>query len=202
MLPGVNHADAATVAFGEAPYGATNRVRGVPKGARATMRTQPLGLSVELPMGPRNATGVCRNGPSTRRKRRRTKMMREEARRRVGWWSAALRFQNADPTHRRLGKKELPRDIRGASERHSKGVWLFRSPFSSSSSSSSSAYSSSSLLPPPSSPSPTCSSSSSSLSVLLALLLLLALRFLLFPTPLGARRFLQPFVPLHAPPRS
>ena len=48
------HADPATGAFGGAPYGATKRVRGVPEGTRVTMRTQPLGSSVELPMGPRN----------------------------------------------------------------------------------------------------------------------------------------------------
>ena len=77
------HANAATVAFGGVPYGATKRVRGVPKWGgspcgrshwglwwsslwghetcegsadmgRVTMRTRPLMPSVELPMGPRN----------------------------------------------------------------------------------------------------------------------------------------------------
>ena len=48
------HVDAPTGAFGGAPYGATKRGRGVPDGTRVTMRTPPLGPSVELPTGPRN----------------------------------------------------------------------------------------------------------------------------------------------------
>eukprot|EP00959_Pyramimonas_sp_CCMP1952_P232117 4850654-Pyramimonas_sp.AAC.1 len=50
------HADATTMAFGGAPHGATNRVRGVPNWVRwchADATTQPLGPSVELPMGAR-----------------------------------------------------------------------------------------------------------------------------------------------------
>ena len=47
------HAGPATGAFGGAPYGATKRVRGVPKWGGGGMRTLPLGPSVELPMGPR-----------------------------------------------------------------------------------------------------------------------------------------------------
>ena len=47
------HANPATGAFGGAPYGATNRVRGAPKWGGAAMRTLPLGPSVEPPMGPR-----------------------------------------------------------------------------------------------------------------------------------------------------
>ena len=35
-------------------YGAPKRARDVPKWGGAAMRTQPLGPSVELPMGPRN----------------------------------------------------------------------------------------------------------------------------------------------------
>ena len=50
------HANAATGAFAGAPYGASKRVRGVPKLGWNRMRTQPLGPSVELPMGLRN---VC-----------------------------------------------------------------------------------------------------------------------------------------------
>merc|ERR1712091_640988 len=48
---GETHADTPTEAFGGAPYGATKRCPGW--GRR--MRTPPLGPSVELPMGPRNA---------------------------------------------------------------------------------------------------------------------------------------------------
>ena len=48
------HADPVSRAFGVAPYGATKRVRGVPKLGWNRMRTLPLGPSVELPMGPRN----------------------------------------------------------------------------------------------------------------------------------------------------
>ena len=48
-------------AFGGAPYGATNLVRGVPKWTGGRMRTLPLGSSVELPMGPRTVRGVCQN---------------------------------------------------------------------------------------------------------------------------------------------
>ena len=44
------HANFPTGAFGGAPYGATKRVRGVPKWGEAAMRTLPLGLSVELPL--------------------------------------------------------------------------------------------------------------------------------------------------------
>ena len=47
------HADPPAGAFGGAPYGATNRVRGVPKLGGGAMRTLPLGPSVVLPMGPR-----------------------------------------------------------------------------------------------------------------------------------------------------
>ena len=50
----VPHAGTANEAFGDAPYVATIRVRGVPKWGGAAMRTLPLELSVELPMGPRN----------------------------------------------------------------------------------------------------------------------------------------------------
>ena len=62
------------IAVGGAPYGATTRIRGVPNSvAGYTTRTkpislttpdggtQPFGPSVELPMGPRNVRGVCRN---------------------------------------------------------------------------------------------------------------------------------------------
>eukprot|EP00959_Pyramimonas_sp_CCMP1952_P258634 5406526-Pyramimonas_sp.AAC.1 len=45
-----------------APYGATKRVRGVPKWRGGGMRTMPLRPSVELPMGPRNVSGVCQSG--------------------------------------------------------------------------------------------------------------------------------------------
>ena len=48
------HANAAIWAFGGAPYGATKRVRGVPKGAGGRMRALQLGPSLEIPMGPRN----------------------------------------------------------------------------------------------------------------------------------------------------
>eukprot|EP00959_Pyramimonas_sp_CCMP1952_P458654 9476972-Pyramimonas_sp.AAC.1 len=51
-------ANATTGTFGGAPYGATKRVRGVPKWGvephAPQKRTQPLGPSVELPMGPRS----------------------------------------------------------------------------------------------------------------------------------------------------
>eukprot|EP00959_Pyramimonas_sp_CCMP1952_P424772 8897181-Pyramimonas_sp.AAC.1 len=50
----IRHANAAIGAFGGAPYGATNRVKGVPKWVWNSTRMQPLGPSVELPMGPRN----------------------------------------------------------------------------------------------------------------------------------------------------
>ena len=50
-------------AFGGAPYGATNLVRGDPKWTGGRMRTLPLGPSVELPMGPRTVRGVSRNEP-------------------------------------------------------------------------------------------------------------------------------------------
>ena len=49
------NANPATEAFGGTPYGATKRVRGVPKWGGAAMRTLLLGPSVVLPMGPRNA---------------------------------------------------------------------------------------------------------------------------------------------------
>ena len=49
-----HHADAATGAFGGAPYGATERVRGAPKWGGGGMRALPLGPSVELPMVSRN----------------------------------------------------------------------------------------------------------------------------------------------------
>eukprot|EP00959_Pyramimonas_sp_CCMP1952_P231188 4832645-Pyramimonas_sp.AAC.1 len=45
------HANAATGAFGGAPYGATIHCGGW----RGRMRTRPLGPAVELPMGPRSA---------------------------------------------------------------------------------------------------------------------------------------------------
>ena len=41
------HADPASVAFGGAPYWATNRVRGAPKWKWNCMRTLPLGPSVD-----------------------------------------------------------------------------------------------------------------------------------------------------------
>eukprot|EP00959_Pyramimonas_sp_CCMP1952_P338446 7087839-Pyramimonas_sp.AAC.1 len=40
--------------FDGLPYGATNRVRGVPKWTGNRMRTLPVGPSVELPTGPRS----------------------------------------------------------------------------------------------------------------------------------------------------
>ena len=43
-----------SIASGGAPYGATKRVMGLPNGWWGSMRTLPLGPSVELPMGPRN----------------------------------------------------------------------------------------------------------------------------------------------------
>eukprot|EP00959_Pyramimonas_sp_CCMP1952_P123889 2590057-Pyramimonas_sp.AAC.2 len=49
---GDQHANPAVWAFGGAPYGATNRVRGVPTWAGNRMRALPLGPSVEPPMGP------------------------------------------------------------------------------------------------------------------------------------------------------
>ena len=51
--------------FGGGLYGATNRVRGVPKSGGHSMRTLPLGPSVEIPMGPRTVRRVCRNGAGT-----------------------------------------------------------------------------------------------------------------------------------------
>ena len=65
-MVGGRYVDPATGAFGGAPYGATNGVRGVPKW-----------------MG------------------RKCRKEEEEGRR----WTAALRIQNEDPTHRRVGKK-------------------------------------------------------------------------------------------------
>eukprot|EP00959_Pyramimonas_sp_CCMP1952_P340162 7124513-Pyramimonas_sp.AAC.1 len=56
------HAGPGTGAFGGAQYGATKRVRGVPKWRGGGMRALALGPSVELPMGPRNVSGVCRTG--------------------------------------------------------------------------------------------------------------------------------------------
>eukprot|EP00959_Pyramimonas_sp_CCMP1952_P405400 8496655-Pyramimonas_sp.AAC.1 len=56
------HADAPVGAFGRAPYGATDRVRGAPKWSGGAMRTLPLRASVELPAGPRTVCGVCQNG--------------------------------------------------------------------------------------------------------------------------------------------
>ena len=50
---GRTHANCAIGALGGAPYGATKRVRGVPKRGVAHMRAVPLGPWVELPMGPR-----------------------------------------------------------------------------------------------------------------------------------------------------
>eukprot|EP00959_Pyramimonas_sp_CCMP1952_P144260 3020117-Pyramimonas_sp.AAC.1 len=47
-------ANPAIGAFGGAPYGATIFMRGVPKWPEAAMRTLPLALSVEHPMGPRS----------------------------------------------------------------------------------------------------------------------------------------------------
>ena len=49
------HANFPIGALGGAPFGATKRVRGVPKWGGGAMRTFPLGPSVELPMGPRSA---------------------------------------------------------------------------------------------------------------------------------------------------
>eukprot|EP00959_Pyramimonas_sp_CCMP1952_P434001 9088430-Pyramimonas_sp.AAC.1 len=49
------HADAPAGAFGGTHYGATNRVRGVPKWGGEAMRTLRLGPSVEHPMGSRTA---------------------------------------------------------------------------------------------------------------------------------------------------
>eukprot|EP00959_Pyramimonas_sp_CCMP1952_P320753 6712143-Pyramimonas_sp.AAC.1 len=49
------HANPASGAFGGAPHGATTLVRGGPKWLEAATRTLPLGLSVELPLGSRNA---------------------------------------------------------------------------------------------------------------------------------------------------
>ena len=51
---GGRHARFATGDFGGAPYGATKRVRGVPEWGGYAMRAAPLGPEVELPMGPRN----------------------------------------------------------------------------------------------------------------------------------------------------
>ena len=45
------HANFPTGAFGGAPYGATKRVRGLPKWARVHMRTLPREPSAELPVG-------------------------------------------------------------------------------------------------------------------------------------------------------
>ena len=59
---GETHASAASGALGGAPYGATNRLRGVPKWGVAHMRAVPLGPYVELPIVPRNVCGVCQNG--------------------------------------------------------------------------------------------------------------------------------------------
>ena len=56
------NANPATEAFGGAPYGATNRVKGAPKWGGAAMRALPLWPSVELPMGPRTVSGVRQNG--------------------------------------------------------------------------------------------------------------------------------------------
>ena len=47
----VLHATPTIGAFGGAPYGATKRVRGVPKWGGAAMRTLPLGPSAELLWG-------------------------------------------------------------------------------------------------------------------------------------------------------
>ena len=48
------YADPATGAFGGSPYGATNPVRDAPTRGWNCMWALQLGLSVELPMGPRN----------------------------------------------------------------------------------------------------------------------------------------------------
>eukprot|EP00959_Pyramimonas_sp_CCMP1952_P328880 6885375-Pyramimonas_sp.AAC.1 len=44
----------ATRALGEVPYQILKRVRGVTTRTRSSMRTQPLGLSFELPVAPRS----------------------------------------------------------------------------------------------------------------------------------------------------
>eukprot|EP00959_Pyramimonas_sp_CCMP1952_P246926 5160716-Pyramimonas_sp.AAC.1 len=60
----VSNTPAAIGALGGAPHGATRRVRGVPTWAWSVMRvrSRPLRPSVERPMAPRNARGVCRSG--------------------------------------------------------------------------------------------------------------------------------------------
>eukprot|EP00959_Pyramimonas_sp_CCMP1952_P327122 6847785-Pyramimonas_sp.AAC.1 len=47
-----------TRASGGTPDGATKRVRGAPKWGDGGMRAQPLRHQVEVPMGPRNVSGV------------------------------------------------------------------------------------------------------------------------------------------------
>ena len=54
------HASSATGTFGGAPYGATKRC----PGRKRRMRVPPLGPSVELPMGPRNAVLGAGDGGS------------------------------------------------------------------------------------------------------------------------------------------
>ena len=54
------HAGPGTGALGGAPYGATQRVRGVPKWRGGGTRALPLGPSVELPMGPRQNSAETR----------------------------------------------------------------------------------------------------------------------------------------------
>eukprot|EP00959_Pyramimonas_sp_CCMP1952_P207104 4332398-Pyramimonas_sp.AAC.1 len=56
------HADPESVAFGGAPYGATVRMRGVPTWGWNCMRALPLGPWAGQPVGPRNVSGVRRNG--------------------------------------------------------------------------------------------------------------------------------------------
>eukprot|EP00959_Pyramimonas_sp_CCMP1952_P359691 7531530-Pyramimonas_sp.AAC.1 len=51
------HADGSTETVGGAPYGATKRCTGwlkMPIGCVGRVRTVPLGISVELPLRPRN----------------------------------------------------------------------------------------------------------------------------------------------------
>eukprot|EP00959_Pyramimonas_sp_CCMP1952_P470243 9496305-Pyramimonas_sp.AAC.1 len=53
-------AGCATATLNGAPYGATKRMRGVPKWCGAAMRAAPLGPSVELPMCPRSVCGATK----------------------------------------------------------------------------------------------------------------------------------------------
>ena len=79
------HANAATGAFGGAPYGATILVRGAPKWGGAAMRTLPLEPSVELPRGPGNAVlCVCVCVPKQRHAESKGKEGEEERRRNAG----------------------------------------------------------------------------------------------------------------------